>query len=76
MSQGTDKHMGQDERTPEQLIEYGVGLIAKGMFRMGSASKLGRPRDAHDSGMAAVSTIRGMALDFLRTAETKPIEPE
>jgi hypothetical protein len=52
-------------KTPNQLVEEGIGLIATGLFR---ANKEHGPAEAADMGSAAVSTIRGMWLDFYKKA--------
>ena len=58
-----------DTRTATELIEAGVGLIAQGMFRLGDRAGENNPQAAYDDGMAAVSTIRSMAFDFLKRAK-------
>lgn len=63
--------MDDDTRTPSELIEQGVGLIAKGMFRRGSKQGEGRPKEAYEDGMTAVSVIREMAFNFLKQANRK-----
>lgn len=60
-----------EDRTPTDLIEQGVGLIAQGMFRKGDPSRGNDPRTAYDEGMAAVNTIRGLAFDFLKRANAQ-----
>ena len=61
----------EDARSADQLIEEGVGLIAKGMFRLGDKSHEANPQAAYDAGMAVVSTVRGMSFDFLKIANAK-----
>lgn len=53
-----------DELTADQLIEEGIGLIARGLFRKGTNE--GNLEDAYRSGMSAVSVIREMALNYHR----------
>ena len=60
--------VGGPEKTADQLIEEGVGLIAKGMFRMGHKDAGNDPKAASDAGMSAVSVIREMAFEFMRKA--------
>lgn len=55
--------------TAEGMIEEGVALIARGLFRIGDASGRGDPAAAFTYGMVAVSTIRDMAFDFLRNVD-------
>lgn len=55
-------------KSPSQMIEEGVGLIARGMFRKGDRSHENDPQAAYEDGMAAVSVIRETALEFLRKA--------
>jgi hypothetical protein len=59
----------QADMTADQLIEEGVGLVARGMFRLGDKSGENKPQAAFDAGLAAVSTIRSMAFDFKRNAK-------
>jgi hypothetical protein len=59
------------QKTGEQLIEEGVGLVARGMFRRGDKGGENNPEAAYDSGMTAVSVIREMAFDFLRQVNRK-----
>lgn len=68
------ERLRHDGKTASELIEEGVGLIAKGIFRKGDKSGENNPRAAYDAGLAAVSVIRGMAFDFLRQAD-KPTQP-
>jgi hypothetical protein len=60
--------MSDDNKTPSDLIEEGVGLIAKGMFRRGDKSAENNPKAAYEDGMLAVGVIREMAFNFLRIA--------
>ncbi len=57
--------------TASQMIEDGVGLVARGLFRLGDKSGENNPQAAGDAGLTAVSVIREMALDFLRKANCK-----
>lgn len=63
--------MSGDTRTPEELVEQGVGLIAQGMFRAGHSTSGNDPRAASELGLSAVSVIREMALDFLKRANAQ-----
>ncbi len=62
--------MDHKRRTADQLIEDGVGLIARGMFRMGATGEQNNPQKAYNAGMAAISTIREMAFEFLRKTKS------
>lgn len=54
-------------KSAAQLIEDGVALVVHGMFQIGSPEPYGNdPMGAFESGMAAVSTIRDLAMDFAR----------
>jgi hypothetical protein len=61
--------MSADGKTGDQLVEDGIALIARGMFRVGHADGGNNPKEASDMGLAAVSVIREMALDFLKRAQ-------
>lgn len=61
----------RDDAGAAELIERGVGLIAQGMFRMGDPSGGNDPKAAQEAGFAAVSVIRGMALDFMKVTARK-----
>ena len=56
----------KDKASAEKLIEDGVGLVAQGMFRLGSTNN--DPQAAYDAGMTVVSVVRDMAFDFARKA--------
>lgn len=53
-------------KTGEELVEMGVGLVARGMFRMGDKGSENNPKAAYDAGMAAINVIRELAFEFLR----------
>ena len=57
------------KKSGADLIEQGVGLIARGMYRMGDGDLGGDPQAASDAGFSAVSVIRGDALEFMRKAK-------
>lgn len=50
----------------DKLIEDGLALVAKGMFRIGDT--LGEPMTAFERGMSVVRVVREMAFDFNRRA--------
>ena len=50
-------------KTPDELIEEGVGLIAQGLFR---ASKQNGPREARLLCEAAKATLSGIWMDLAR----------
>jgi hypothetical protein len=54
--------------SPSELIEAGVGLIARGMFRRGDKSGENDPQSAYKDGMSAVAVVRDMAFGFLKSA--------
>ena len=63
----------QRTATSSELIEAGVGLIARGMFRKGDKSGEAQPREAYEDGMAAVSVIRDMAFNFLKISNAEKV---
>lgn len=50
-------------KTPDQLVEEGIGLIAQGLFR---ASKQHGPQEAREMCEAARRTLSGMWQDFAK----------
>lgn len=52
--------------TPDELIEEGLGLVARGMFRLGDRGHMNKPMEAYDKGMSVVSVVRDMAVNFYR----------
>lgn len=61
--------MDEQKRIAEEMIEDGIALVARGMFRKGAKGEGNDPNEAYKSGMSAVSVIRGMAFDFKRLAK-------
>jgi len=57
------------EFSPDEMIEEGLSLIARGMFRMADENIGNDPRGAYDAGMGLVSVIRNMAFDFNRKSQ-------
>lgn len=48
--------------TPEELVEEGLGLISRGMFREGYTNK--NPKEAASMGWSVVSVIRDISFDL------------
>jgi hypothetical protein len=59
--------------SPDELMEEGLGLISRGMFRLGDKSLQNKPMEAYEQGMTLVSIIRDMAFSFRRLGEK--VEP-
>lgn len=49
--------------TPDQLVEEGIGLIARGLYR---AEKQGGTQAAYDLGRGATAAVRATWFDFVR----------
>jgi hypothetical protein len=48
--------------TPEEIIEEGLGLVSRGMFREGCTNK--NPKEAASMGWSVVSVVRDMCFDL------------
>lgn len=63
----------QDADTAEEIIEQGIGLIARGLYRMSV-------NDGPDTAARAASTvldhIRGHWMDLMRQASKEPISQD
>lgn len=54
--------------TPEEIVEQGVGLIARGLFRM---SEQQGPAAAAREASTILDHVRGHWMDLMRQASTK-----
>lgn len=54
-----------EEMTADEIIEEGLGLVARGLFRK---AKQSGHREAAGSASSVVNVVRGMWLDFERNA--------
>lgn len=51
------------------IAELGVGLLARGIFRIGDSELENNPNEAFDVGLNATSIIRDLSFSFKKIAQ-------
>lgn len=64
LNEKIDELLSSSNITGEEIVEIGVGLVARGIFRIGDSNHENNPTEAFYAGLNVASLFKELAYDF------------